>query len=222
MKDMPSRQPEGWRSAATCRGGRPGRLRDARDDTLASLPPGAVVGSSSARRRAQLRYRRPDLELVEFRGNVETRLRKLEEGGRWRPSSPWRGCGRLGLADLTRAPIEPREMLPAVAQGARSGSSSGGATTGSRSCWRRPRPGHRASADGGAGLPGRARRVLPDPDRRPRGAERRPAADPGEILRPDGSDCVTAAVEGPISEAAGWGRSCHRAQGAGRADFLQA
>jgi hydroxymethylbilane synthase len=81
MKDMPTLQPEGL--LLDCFLPR----EDVRDAfvsqefaTLADLPPGAVVGSSSLRRRAQLAHRRPDLQLVEFRGNVQTRLKKLAQG----------------------------------------------------------------------------------------------------------------------------------------------
>jgi hydroxymethylbilane synthase len=81
MKDMPTLQPEGLILDCYL------KREDVRDafvsptvPSLAELPPGAVVGSSSLRRRAQLALRRPDLQLVEFRGNVQTRMRKLEEG----------------------------------------------------------------------------------------------------------------------------------------------
>lgn len=86
--------------------------------SLAALPPGAVVGSSSLRRRAQLALRRPDLRLVEFRGNVQTRMRKLEEGVAQATFLAMAGLNRLGLAAVARGPIAVEEMLPAVAQGA--------------------------------------------------------------------------------------------------------
>ena len=82
------------------------------------LPQGAVVGSSSLRRRAQLKLRRPDLQLVEFRGNVQTRMRKLEEGVADATFLAMAGLTRLGMADMARSAIAPEEMLPACAQGA--------------------------------------------------------------------------------------------------------
>ena len=85
---------------------------------LAELPEGATVGTSTLRRRAQLAHRRPDLQLVEFRGNVQTRLRKLDEGVAAATFLAMAGLNRLGMAHVARAPIEPDEMLPAVAQGA--------------------------------------------------------------------------------------------------------
>ncbi|GAB1364755.1 hypothetical protein MASR1M32_39910 [Rhodobacter sp.] len=77
-----------------------------------------MVGSSSLRRRAQLALRRPDLKLVEFRGNVQTRMRKLEEGVADATFLAMAGLTRLGMADVARSAIAPEEMLPACAQGA--------------------------------------------------------------------------------------------------------
>jgi len=119
MKDMPTIQPEGlvldcYLERADVRDGfvspRAARLED--------LPQGAVVGSSSLRRRAQLKLRRPDLQLVEFRGNVQTRMRKLEEGVADATFLAMAGLNRLGMAHVARSAIEPEDMLPAVAQGA--------------------------------------------------------------------------------------------------------
>jgi hydroxymethylbilane synthase len=119
MKDMPTIQPEGL--VLDCYLER----QDVRDGfvspgfaTLADLPQGALVGSSSLRRRAQLRLRRPDLQLVEFRGNVQTRMRKLEEGVAVATFLAMAGLNRLGMAHVARSAIAPEEMLPAVAQGA--------------------------------------------------------------------------------------------------------
>jgi hydroxymethylbilane synthase len=119
MKDMPTVLPEGL--AITCLLPR----EDVRDafvslahESLAAMPAGAVVGTSSLRRRAQLLHRRPDLKVVEFRGNVQTRLRKLEEGVAEATFLACAGLHRLGRADVIRAAIGPEEMLPAVAQGA--------------------------------------------------------------------------------------------------------
>lgn len=84
----------------------------------ASLAPGAVVGTSSPRRAAQLRHARPDLRLVPLRGNVDTRLGKLAEGKVDATLLAVAGVKRLGLASRITAILEPEEMLPAVAQGA--------------------------------------------------------------------------------------------------------
>ena len=86
--------------------------------TLAALPKGAAVGTSSLRRQAQVRHLRPDLTVVPMRGNVETRLRKLEEGVADATLLACAGLRRLGLVDRITAPISTEEMLPAVAQGA--------------------------------------------------------------------------------------------------------
>ncbi len=84
---------------------------------IADLPEGAVVGTSSLRRRAQLLAMRPDLKLVEFRGNVQTRLRKLDEGVASATFLACAGLRRLGNFELAN-PIETDVMLPACAQGA--------------------------------------------------------------------------------------------------------
>ena len=84
---------------------------------LSDLPQGATVGSSSLRRRAQLLAMRPDLNLVEFRGNVQTRLRKLKDGVAAATLLARAGLGRLGMDDLGHD-IPIGRMLPAVAQGA--------------------------------------------------------------------------------------------------------
>ena len=119
MKDMPTVQPEGlvldcYLPRADERDG----FVSPRYASIDDLPLGAVVGSSSLRRRAQLVLRRPDLRLVEFRGNVQTRMRKLEEGIADATFLAMAGLIRLGLEDVARQAIAPEEMLPAVAQGA--------------------------------------------------------------------------------------------------------
>lgn len=118
MKDMPTLQPGGL--AISCLLPR----EDVRDafvseaaGVLADLPAGAVVGTSSLRRRAQLLNRRPDLAVVEFRGSVETRLRKLRQGVAAATFLAVAGLRRLGIA-APATPIAVEEMLPAVAQGA--------------------------------------------------------------------------------------------------------
>jgi hydroxymethylbilane synthase len=119
MKDMPTVQPEGL--VLDCYLKR-ADVRDAfvspRYGAVDDLPQGAVVGSSSLRRRAQLALRRPDLKLVEFRGNVQTRMRKLEEGVADATFLAMAGLTRLGMLSVARGAIAPEEMLPAVAQGA--------------------------------------------------------------------------------------------------------
>ncbi|MBK1635565.1 hydroxymethylbilane synthase [Rhodovulum adriaticum] len=85
---------------------------------LAQVAEGAVVGTSSLRRRAQLLNRRPDLKVVEFRGNVQKRMEKLGNGVADATFLAMAGLNRLDMADVARATIEPEEMLPAVAQGA--------------------------------------------------------------------------------------------------------
>lgn len=86
--------------------------------SLSGLPQGAVVGSSSLRRQAQIKHQRPDLKVVDYRGNVETRLRKLDEGQVDATFLACAGLKRLGLAHEITAPVSPDIMLPAVAQGA--------------------------------------------------------------------------------------------------------
>lgn len=119
MKDMPTVQPDGM--IIDCLLPR----EDPRDAfvsphvaSIAELPEGAVVGSSSLRRRSQLAHRRPDLQLVEFRGNVQTRLKKLEDGVAMATFLAMAGLRRLDMVHVSRGPIDPSEMLPAVAQGA--------------------------------------------------------------------------------------------------------
>ena len=86
--------------------------------TLADLPQGAVVGTSSLRRTAQVLLFRPDLRIAPLRGNVHTRLRKLEEGSIDATLLAVAGLRRLGLSEHARFPLDPGVMLPAVAQGA--------------------------------------------------------------------------------------------------------
>jgi hydroxymethylbilane synthase len=119
MKDMPTLQPKGL--VIDCLLPRED-VRDAfvspHTDSIAGLAAGAVVGTSSLRRRAQLAHRRPDLHLVEFRGNVQTRLRKLDDGIAVATFLAMAGLSRLDMLHVARGPIDPAEMLPAVAQGA--------------------------------------------------------------------------------------------------------
>ncbi len=86
--------------------------------TLTDLPQGAIVGSSSLRRQAQILRQRPDLKVIMFRGNVQTRLRKLSEGVADATLLACAGLRRLGNAELITSVIEVDDMLPAPAQGA--------------------------------------------------------------------------------------------------------
>ena len=119
MKDMPAVLPDGLEICCLL------EREDPRDafmspvaKSIADLPEGATVGSSSVRRAAQLLNIRPDLEIVQFRGNVQTRLRKLEEGVAAATFLACAGLNRLGMTHLMTSAIEPDIMLPAVAQGA--------------------------------------------------------------------------------------------------------
>ena len=85
--------------------------------SIADLPEGAVVGTSSLRRRAQLAAKRPDLKLVEFRGNVQTRLKKLEDGVAEATFLAMAGLNRMDMTHVPATAIDPEDMLPAVAQG---------------------------------------------------------------------------------------------------------
>ena len=86
--------------------------------SLADLAPGATVGTSSLRRQAQAKRVRPDLRVIDFRGNVETRLRKLDEGKADATLLALAGLERLGLTSHATSILSTEEMLPAVAQGA--------------------------------------------------------------------------------------------------------
>ncbi len=119
MKDMPVLQPSGLLLDTYL------PREDVRDAfvaqdaaTLKDLPEGARVGSSSLRRRAQLLNAFPHLEVVEFRGNVQTRLKKLADGVASATFLAQAGLNRLGMAHVARGAISPDDMLPAVAQGA--------------------------------------------------------------------------------------------------------
>lgn len=119
MKDMPTQLPDGLSIPCLLPREDP---RDAffslKAKTLDDLPKGAVVGTSSLRRQAIVLARRPDLKVVIFRGNVGTRLKKLEEGIVDATLLAVAGLKRLGQGDLVKSILEPDVMLPAVAQGA--------------------------------------------------------------------------------------------------------
>jgi hydroxymethylbilane synthase len=119
LKDMPAEVPEGLMLGAV-----PPRedCRDAfissRYKSLAEIPSGGRVGTGSLRRRVQLLNRRPDLEVVPIRGNVDTRLKKMETLGLDALILAAAGLNRLGLAHLYQCCVPEAEMLPAVSQGA--------------------------------------------------------------------------------------------------------
>jgi hydroxymethylbilane synthase len=201
MKDMPTLQPEGL--VLDCYLPR----EDVRDAfvspgvaRLGDLPEGAVVGSSSLRRRAQLAHRRPDLRLVEFRGNVQTRMKKLEDGVAAATFLAMAGLNRLGLTHVARGAIEPDEMLPAVAQGCigieRRASDSRAAAlleaihdgpTGRRLACERA---FLAALDGSCQTPIAGLAELEGGTVRLR----------GEILRPDGSEVIADAGAAPVED----------------------
>ena len=211
MKDMPVLQPEGL--LLDCYLPR----EDVRDafvslefDSLDALPAGTKVGSSSLRRRAQLTARRPDLEVVEFRGNVQTRMKKLEDGVAGATFLAQAGLNRLGMADVARSAISPADMLPAVAQGAigieRRANDPRTAEmlaaihdrdTGIRLAAERA---FLAGLDGSCETPIAGLAEIDGPMLRLR----------GEILRPDGSEVLSEDRSAPIAEAAKLGADMAR------------
>jgi hydroxymethylbilane synthase len=119
LKDVPMDLPPGFALAAVL------EREDARDafvsnayPTLDALPRGATVGTSSLRRIVQLRALRPDLQLEPLRGNLDTRLRKLDEGGYDAIVLAAAGLTRLGAEARMRMRFEPAQMLPCAGQGA--------------------------------------------------------------------------------------------------------
>lgn len=119
MKDLPTELPPGITIAAVLpRGDVRDAFISAKGESLAALPPGAVVGSSSLRRQAQVKRLRPDLQAIDFRGNVETRLKKLDQGMVDATLLALAGLERLGLTRHVTSVLPTDEMLPAVAQGA--------------------------------------------------------------------------------------------------------
>ena len=211
MKDMPTLQPDGL--LLDCYLPR----EDVRDsfvshsiNCLADLPHGAVVGSSSLRRRAQLALRRPDLKLVEFRGNVQTRMKKLEDGVAVATFLAMAGLNRLGMAHVVKSAIEPEEMLPAVAQGAigierRADDPRVQAMLAAIHC---TPTGQRVDAeraflrerDGSCETPIAALALLNGDSLWLR----------GEILRPDGSESLADDIRGPIADGPAMGRDLAR------------
>jgi hydroxymethylbilane synthase len=119
MKDVPTAIPPGLQIAAVPEREDP---RDAfvslRARTLAALPAGSIVGTGSIRRQAQLLALRPDLKVAEIRGNVDTRLKKLQQGDCDAIILACAGLKRLGLQDRISSPLDFAQMLPAPGQGA--------------------------------------------------------------------------------------------------------
>jgi hydroxymethylbilane synthase len=119
MKDVPMNLPEGFALAAT------GEREDPRDAfvsvqyaSLDDLPEGSVVGTSSLRRQSQLQARLPHLKIESLRGNLQTRLRKLDEGQYAAIILAAAGLKRLGLENRITQLIDPAQSIPAVGQGA--------------------------------------------------------------------------------------------------------
>ncbi len=206
MKDMPTIQPEGLVLDTHL------PREDVRDafvtlagGAFAGLAEGATVGTSSLRRRAQLLWRRPDLRVVEFRGNVQTRLKKLAEGVAEATFLAMAGLNRLSMGEVKRSAIAAEDMLPAVAQGAigieRRADDIRMADmlaaihcteTGTRLAAERA---YLAALDGSCETPIAGLSELDGGTIRLR----------GEILRPDGSDCLEDAGEAPLEDAAALG-----------------
>lgn len=206
MKDMPIAQPDGLVLDTYL------PREDVRDAfvspsaySIASLTQGARVGSSSLRRRAQLMHVRPDLDVVEFRGNVQTRLKKLTEGVASCTFLAMAGLNRLNMAHIATLAIEPEDMLPAVAQGAigierRSNDSVTAAlleplhhaTTGQRLAAERA---FLAALDGSCETPIAGLATLEGSELLLR----------GEVLRPDGSEKLSGERRGAIGRGAEMG-----------------
>jgi hydroxymethylbilane synthase len=118
LKDVPTFFPEGLGLVSIPKREDP---RDAflsvKYNSLKELPEGAVVGTSSLRRKVQLKINRPDLKIEDLRGNVDTRIRKLEEGQYDAIILAYAGLKRLGLEEKVKQVFSPEFMIPAVGQG---------------------------------------------------------------------------------------------------------
>ncbi|WP_372885141.1 hydroxymethylbilane synthase [Shimia sp.] len=211
MKDMPVAQPEGL-------------LLDTylpREDTrdafvspdvakLGDLPEGAVVGTSSLRRRAQLLHFRPDLNVVEFRGNVQTRLRKLEDKVADCTFLAMAGLNRLGMSHVAASAIEPEDMLPAVAQGAIGIERRADDTRAAEmlAALHHAETGHRLAAERAflAALDGSCETPIAGLAELSGGTIRLR----GEVLRPDGSEALALDRSAPVEDAAELGRDMAR------------
>jgi len=120
LKDMPTEQPEGLALGAILERADPRDALVVRDgeDRLSGLPPGARIGTGSLRRKAQILAVRPDLQVLDLRGNVDTRLRKLREGKYDAVVLAVAGLVRLGHAEAITQFLPVETMIPAVGQGA--------------------------------------------------------------------------------------------------------
>ncbi len=212
VKDLPTVLPDGI--ALACLLPR-GDVRDAflsnRAGRLSEMPAGAVIGTASLRRQAQVLHLRPDLKVVPLRGNVATRLGRLEAGGIDAILLAAAGLARLGLGERATALMEPEEMLPAVGQAA--------IGVACRADDARVRPllfavNHAATAS--AITAERAMlAVLDGSCRTPIAALARvSAADTlvirGMIAKPDGSAVIEDAMRGPVGDAAAVGAALGR------------
>jgi hydroxymethylbilane synthase len=225
MKDVPTWLPDGLGIVAIL------EREDPRDALIAGpgvsklddLRKGAVVGTASLRRGAQLLARRPDIKVVPLRGNVETRLAKVERGEVEATFLAYAGLRRLGKTDAVRAVLEPAEMLPAVAQGA--------IGIECRLADARTRGylaalDHAPSAIAVAAERGLLER-LDGSCRTPIGALATLAAGgrlrlDGLVVRPDGSGLLTTSREGPASLAAEMGRDAgEELKGRSGPDYFQ-
>ena len=119
MKDVPTETPRGLTFPAITRREDPRDCLISSDNrNLAELPHGARIGTSSLRRQAQLKHHRPDLQMLDLRGNVDTRMRKVAEGEYDAIVLALAGVTRLGVRDRITEILPPELMLPAVGQGA--------------------------------------------------------------------------------------------------------
>lgn len=118
MKDLPTTLPEGLSIGAVCEREYPGDVLISRDGkNLAELPAGALIGTSSLRRAAQLLHYRKDFKMVNLRGNVQTRIKKLDENKFDATILAYAGVRRMGLDHRISQVIPIEIMLPAVGQG---------------------------------------------------------------------------------------------------------
>ncbi len=215
MKDMPTVLPDGLEIACLL------AREDPRDAfvslahaRLGEMPAGAIVGTSSLRRRAQVLHGHPRLSVVEFRGNVQTRLRKLGEKVADATFLAAAGLRRLGRQEVIRVLVETDEMLPAVAQGAIGVETRADdratrdllaavhdAPTATRIAAERA---FLAGLDGSCRTPIAGLAEIAGDELRLR----------GEIIRPDGSELLATERRGPLADAA--------AMGADAADELRA
>jgi hydroxymethylbilane synthase len=210
-KDMPTLLPPGLVLSAFL------PREDARDafisrkaETLRALPPGAVVGTASLRRQALVKRLRPDLQIVPLRGNVETRLRKLESGEADATLLAVAGLKRLGLLSAATAILDIDEFVPAVGQGAI------GIETRADDAATRALVDTINDADTATALAAE-RAFLAELDgscRTPIGGHARVSAGNvrfrGIIVKPDGSEAFEVLREGPAEDAAALGADAGR------------